>query len=98
MAIGLYCAALLSNQLGYLDNVSLALISSLLTDAQLPHKIPKGIDLVQLHGLMFNDKKIINKTLRFVLMRALGDCYLDSGVTADSLHHVLVSAVEGDHQ
>ena len=96
VGIGLYCAALLSYQLGYLDKASLVLIDSMLLAAKLPRRIPKGIDLLELQALMLNDKKIKNKTLRFVLMRAPGDCYLESGVTEDCLHHVLTSAVEGD--
>jgi 3-dehydroquinate synthase len=96
VGIGLYCAALLSYQLGYLNKESLVLIDEILLAAKLPRRIPKGINLLELQALMLNDKKIKNKTLRFVLMRALGDCYLDSEVTADCLHHVLTSAVEGD--
>lgn len=97
VSIGLYCAALLSNQLGYLDKIGLTLVDSLLTEAQLPRRIPKEIDLAHLHELMFNDKKIVNKTLRFVLIRAIGDCYLESEVTEDSLRHALQSAVEGEY-
>ncbi len=95
VAIGLYCAALLSHQLGSLDKRSLALVDSLLIAAQLPHRIPRDIDLEQVYTLMFNDKKIRNKALRFVLMKAFGDCYLDNEVTEESLRHLLMSAVEG---
>ena len=96
VAIGLYCAALLSYQLGYLDKASLDVVDSLLMEAQLPRRIPKTIDLLALQALMLNDKKIKNKTLHFVLMRALGDCYLDDGVNADDLCRALMDAVEGD--
>ena len=65
-------------------------------EAQLPRRIPKTIDLLALQALMLNDKKIKNKTLHFVLMRALGDCYLDDGVNADDLCRALMDAVEGD--
>lgn len=96
VAIGLYCAALLSYQLGYLDKSVLTFTDSLLVAANLPRRIPKEIDLFELQELMFHDKKIINKTLRFVLIRAPGDCYLESKVTADCLRRVLISAVEGE--
>ena len=95
VAIGLYCATLLSHQLGYIDQSILKLVDSLLQAAKLPCRIPKGIDLHALQALMLHDKKITNKTLRFVLMRAPGDCYLESQVTEDSLRHVLMNAVEG---
>lgn len=96
VAIGLYCAALLSHQLGHLDKASLVLVDTLLTSAKLPTRIPKDIDLLNLQTLMMKDKKVKNKTLRFVLMRALGDCYLETGVTEKNLRHVLIEAVQGD--
>lgn len=96
VAIGLYCAALLSHQLGFLDKASLDQVDSLLAVAKLPRRIPKEIDLKNLQVLMFNDKKVKNKRLHFVLMRAPGDCYLDTQVTEDGLRHVLMSAVEGE--
>lgn len=95
VGIGLYCAALLSHQLGLLDKPSLGVVDSLLMAAKLPRRIPKTIDLQALQALMLNDKKIKNNTLHFVLMRALGDCYLEDKVSEDSLRHLLKSAVEG---
>jgi len=96
VAIGLYCAALLSHHLGYLDGLNLALVDSMLQQAGLPRRIPKDIDLMVLHDLMFHDKKVKNKKIRFVLIRAPGDCYLDDKVTDDSLRYALTHAVEGD--
>ena len=93
VAIGLYCAALLSYQLGLLQQSDLDRLDVLLTKAQLPSRIPKDIDLTALHAQMFHDKKIKNKTLRFVLMKGFGDCYLDEHVNDDSLRRVLLSAV-----
>jgi 3-dehydroquinate synthase len=96
VAIGLYCAAMLSHQLGYLDKESCAFVDALLTAAKLPRRIPKEIDLSELQALMLKDKKIKNKILRFVLMRAPGDCYLETGVTEKILRHALIKAVQGD--
>jgi len=97
VAIGIYCAALLSHRLGYLDKVTLELVDLLLLQANLPRRIPRDIDLKVLHALMFQDKKIQNNTLRFVLIRAPGDCYLDNAVADDSLRDVLNDAVGGDY-
>ena len=94
VAIGLYCAALFSYQRGLIKKYDLALVDLLLEEAHLPRRIPQDIDLTTLHALMFNDKKIKNKTLRFVLMKGLGDCYLDDQVTDESLRRVLISAVK----
>lgn len=94
VAIGLYCAALLSYQLGLIPQSELLAVDLLLEKAHLPRRIPQDIDLAALHAHLFYDKKIKNKTLRFVLMRALGDCYLDDNVSDDNLRQVLHSAVE----
>lgn len=94
VAIGLYCAALLSHQLGHLDQSSLNLVDSLLVAAKLPHRIPRDIVLDDILVLMFNDKKVKNNTLRFVLMRGIGDCYLDNQVSEESLRRALLMAVE----
>lgn len=94
VAIGLYCAALLSYRLKHISLSELAVIDLLLAQAQLPRRIPKDINLVALHELMFNDKKIKNNLLRFVLIRGLGDCYLDEHVTDAQLSEILHSAVE----
>lgn len=96
VAIGLYCAALLSHQLGYLDKSKLDLIDSLLEKVQLPRRIPKEIDIKKLKELMNHDKKIKNKSLRFVVIRRFGDCYLEDNVSDDLLHDVLMAAVKGD--
>ena len=96
VAIGLYCAALLSYQVAGLDVSTVTLIDSMLKAASLPRRIPKDIDINTLQEWMFQDKKIKNKTLRFVLMKAPGSCYLDSQVTHDCLRQVLINAVEGE--
>lgn len=93
VAIGLYCAALLSCQLGLLPEKDLNMVDLLLAAAQLPSRIPSDIDLTALQSLMFNDKKIKNNTLRFVLMRGAGDCFLDAEVTDERVRCVLRSAV-----
>lgn len=89
VAIGLYCAALLSNRLGYLTQADLDQVESLLVQAGLPCRIPNDIDIEMLHRMMLSDKKIKNKTLPFVLMRAMGDCYLETQVSDRDVDAVL---------
>ena len=96
VAIGLYCAALLSYQCHYLNRESLDLVELLLNNAGLPHKIPKDIDLDKLQAFMWHDKKIHRGALRFVLLKAPGDSFLDSHMTMDSVKHALHSAVKGE--
>jgi 3-dehydroquinate synthase len=96
VAIGLYCASVLSYNMGLLDMNEVALVEQMLKYAQLPHKIPKSIDLKQLRDLMSLDKKIKNNCLRFVVIKKPGECYLDDKVTEHCLHNTLITVVEGE--
>ena len=82
--------------MGYLEKCVVYQVDALLNSAGLPRRIPASIDLVALQALMQFDKKIKNKQLRFVLMKAFGDCFLDNQVSEDSVRQVLLSALEGD--
>lgn len=95
VAIGLFCAGLLSYQLGLFSKSNLEKLEWLLNQAQLPSRIPRDIDLDNVFQLLFKDKKIQQGTLRFVLIRQLGDCYLSDEITTEQIRHVLKSAVEG---
>lgn len=98
VGIGIFCAVLLSYHLGYLDKVVVHQVDQLLQMAQLPRRIPKDIDLNRLHELMYIDKKIKHNQLRFVLMRAIGDCFLDANVSETSLRQVMLNVVEGEYE
>jgi 3-dehydroquinate synthase len=93
VAIGLYCAALLSFQLGYFSRKDLDFVDYLLTKSKLPSRIPADIDIALLQKTMWNDKKIENNILSFVLIRSFGDCYLDANVSDLNLKYVLEAAV-----
>lgn len=94
VGIGLFCAALLSYQLGYMQHSDLLLIDGLLKAAGLPRRIPKAIDLHRLHALIRQDKKIQDQQLRFVLIKAPGDCFVVDSLTSSALQNALDGAVE----
>ncbi|KTD24801.1 3-dehydroquinate synthase [Legionella lansingensis] len=96
VAIGLYCAALLSRECAQLDEETIHLIDEMLVMAKLPRRIPSDIDLDALRALMSQDKKIKSKHLRFILMRAAGNCYIEERVSEHLLRLTLQAAVEGD--
>lgn len=96
VAIGLYCAAKLSSRLGFLGEEQVILIDELLTLAKLPSRIPGDIPLEELRAIMSQDKKIKNNKLRFILLKGIGDCYIDDEVTETALREVLKCAVEGE--
>ena len=96
VAIGLYCAALLSFEMQYCDKKTLNLIHTLLCLAQLPSKIPREINLIELAQLMMSDKKVINNQLRLILLKGFGQCYIEEHVNEDKLMTVLQQASEGE--
>lgn len=96
VAIGLYCAALLSHQLGVLSQQDLDTLDSLLKNSGLPHRIPADVSLEPLIDLMMMDKKVKNQEIRFVLMRTAGDCYLSDTVHMKDIERMIFSAVEGE--
>lgn len=96
VAIGLYCAAVLSKQLGLIDKQQVQLVEELIRLAGLPYTIPKTIDLQQLKTLMQLDKKIKDNCLRFIVFNKPGDCFIHDKVTQDILDKTLVNVVEGD--
>lgn len=96
VAIGLYCAVLMSHDLRHVDEKTVHLVEGMLQQAGLSYKIPRSIDLSQLKELMAVDKKIKGNNLRFVLFRSLGDCYLEDQVTETCLQKTLLNALEGE--
>lgn len=97
VAIGLYCASILSVKLGLNDDSLIAEVENLLIQAGLPHKIPGFIQLDQLEDLMSLDKKVKNNCLRFIVIKKPGNCYLEDKITKACLHDTLIAAVEGEN-
>lgn len=96
VAIGLYCAAMLSYTLGLLDLSQVTRLRQMLLSAGLPHKIPKTINLDKLIGLMRLDKKIKNNELQFIVIRSPGACSLQSNITELEVRTALLASEEGE--
>lgn len=96
VGIGLYCAALLSQHTTGLNEDVVKEIDDLLALANLPRRIPRDIDLDLLCTLMKKDKKVKNDTMRFILIKATGSCYIEDKITDANLRTVLQWAVEGE--
>ncbi|STX50725.1 3-dehydroquinate synthase [Legionella busanensis] len=93
VAIGLYCAALLSHRLGEINWETVKQIDNLLYLANLPRRIPKDINLEHLYMLLATDKKIKNNTLRFIVIKEIGNCSLVSDINGLIIQEVMASAV-----
>lgn len=96
VAIGLYCAAILSYKLELANGKLVAEVKQMLEYAGLPYQIPRDLDLGHLMALMRLDKKVKEDSLRFVVLKAPGDCCLYDRVTKECLTDTLITALEGE--
>ncbi len=92
VAIGLYCAAILSCQLGFMDNSWLNVLIKMLEGAGLSYHVPLDCDLQQLLDLMRLDKKVKNGCLRFVLIHQPGVCSLEQNIKEEHVLNALLAA------
>ncbi len=80
VTIGMVCALFLSHHLGYLDQQSLERGLSLLQKFHFPKGLVKrrflDTDSALLLEAMLSDKKKLDKKLRFVLLKKLGEAFL----------------------
>lgn len=80
VAMGLVAAANLSARLGYCDAALQRRIEAVLQRANLPTRIPVDLDPGLLYEAMFTDKKAAAGKVRFILLRDVGDVFLDGDV------------------
>ncbi|MGQ0544463.1 MAG: 3-dehydroquinate synthase [Betaproteobacteria bacterium] len=93
VAAGMAMAASLSERLGLLDAGAALRIRKLIGRAGLPVKAPP-LRAEEMLGLMSVDKKAAGGELRFVVLKAIGQAELRSGVSAQALREVVVAAAQ----
>jgi 3-dehydroquinate synthase len=90
VALGMLCAVRLSHALGLCDAALADEVIRLLADAGLPVSLPR-VDTDAIWPLMQSDKKKRGGKLRFVLLRAPGECFLTAEVTENQARQALQS-------
>ena len=80
VAMGMVAAANLSAKLGYCDSSLQNRIEAVLKKVNLPTRIPKHLDPEVLYEVMHKDKKTAVGKVRFILIRDVGDVFLEGGV------------------
>ncbi|WP_461480501.1 3-dehydroquinate synthase [Porticoccus sp.] len=91
VAAGMVMAAELSRLLGWLSLADRQRIERLLAKCQLPTWAPDNIDAKTFIALMAVDKKVLDGTLRLVLLKSLGHAVVTSDFDTDCLSRLLSS-------
>ncbi len=89
VAIGTRLAADLSARIGWLNEDEHSRILALLKKAHLPIDLPSDIDPQTMLAAMWNDKKILNNTLRLVLIQSIGSAAIYEEANENQLIQIL---------
>lgn len=90
VAAGMCMAAIMSREMGWMNNDETLRTISLIERARLPSKAPASMSTDKFLDLMSVDKKVLNGVIRLVLMKGIGS----SLVTADYRPEDLNKAIE----
>jgi 3-dehydroquinate synthase len=94
VAVGTIMAAELSVLTGHLSSLDVDRIKNLLTAFGLPLKPPARMTPNEFLSLIYRDKKVLDGTLRLVLLKTLGDAYVTDGFAIEGLQATLNKACE----
>lgn len=87
---GMCMAAVMSNQLGWMNNEETERTIKLIERAKLPTQAPSSLTANRFIDLMSVDKKVLDGVLRLVLMKGIGHAIVTDDYTMDNL----TSAIE----
>lgn len=90
VAVGMLEAAALSENLGNLTACDVARLEKLIARANLPTISPDGMQPSEYLPYMWRDKKVLNGTLRLILLKKLGQAY----VTAEANEAQVLAAIQ----
>lgn len=86
---GIVMAAKLSARLGHLAPSDAERIEQLIQQTGLPHRLPEGTSRTDILNAMSTDKKNLQGQKRFVLLKAIGNAYLDAQVSDEDVLAVI---------
>jgi len=89
VAIGLICAARLSEILGHLDEDNLKRIKTTIEKYDLPTQLKKPLPINELIETMRHDKKTIAGELNFIVMKKIGEAQEHKRIDEKWLHVIL---------
>jgi 3-dehydroquinate synthase len=93
VAAGMCMAAIMSNQIGWLNDDETRRTIELIEQAKLPSKAPPSMSVDQFLKLMAVDKKVLDGVLRLVLMKGIGHSLVTSDYALDDLKKAIQHAI-----
>jgi 3-dehydroquinate synthase len=94
VAIGMVMAADMSARIGNIAVDDMQRSAQLLQRLRLETAPPAGLSLDEIRAAMQMDKKVVDKKLRLVLMRSIGDAYVTADFDHAALEATLTAAFE----
>ena len=89
---GMAMAAAMSAELGWIDHATSEHVRALIADFGLPVDPPTGLSTDRWLELMAVDKKVVDGTLRLVLLKGVGRAVVSADFTADQLRRTIDAA------
>lgn len=89
VAAGMAMAANMSARLGWLDEAAVVQILGLLRAAGLPTSSPRELSTDRFLDFMAVDKKVLNKKIRLVLLKSIGEAVLTDDYDVEILRRVI---------
>lgn len=86
--IGMILATIISYNKGNISKADVDLIKNTLTLYSVP-KIPNDVDIEQIIAFTKNDKKVTGDKIKFILIRRIGEAYIDMDVSDDDMRHAI---------
>ena len=93
VAAGMCMAAIMSNQMGWMDDDETRRTIALIEQAKLPSRAPATMSVDQFLKLMAVDKKVLDGVLRLVLIKGIGHSVVTSDYTLDDLKKAIQHAI-----
>ncbi|MBN51260.1 MAG: 3-dehydroquinate synthase [Spongiibacteraceae bacterium] len=89
VAAGMVIAGRLSVELGWIQTQEVDEFANLLAQAGLPLQPPAEMDCQQFMSLMARDKKVVDGSLRLVLLKAIGEAVVSSEASSGAIERAL---------
>lgn len=98
VAIGLYCATVLSHICGFANENLIKRVDNILALSGLPRRISTKWSHQSLLNAMKKDKKVMGNKLRMILIKDVGQCFIEESVSDEQIGKSLLLATEGVDQ